>query len=356
MDAQQIGEIPMSYPALKPVLFSTPLRSVATPAERRVNPACPPGSPSSPVTALPLGSAGDQFRFETRNEETSWALDELDVVIEPHNEVIWQFMRPRARPSFTRELLSDLNTVADGIEAAFARSAGSQRGPARFVVTASHIPGIFNLGGDLGLFLRLIEARDRNGLTHYARGCAQGQFRLHSSFGVPVVMVALVQGDALGGGFEAILAHDIVVAETQAQFGLPEVLFNLFPGMGAYSFLSRRVGAVQAERMILSGKIYGAEELHQLGLIDRLAAPGEGQEAVYAMMEEFNRNRHSREAVLKARKIVNPVTTEELVQIADVWVDAALQLSDTDLRRMSHLARAQDRRWAKLNGQSQQKA
>lgn len=307
---------------------------------------------SSVVTTLPLAQFGsDPFRFETCNDETSWALEEVDVVYEPRNEVIWQYMRPRSRPSFTRGLIHDLNMVADSIEATFARCAHKQDKPARFVVTASRVEGIFNLGGDLGLFLHLIEAKSRDALRQYAHGCARGQFRLHSNYHVPVCMVALVQGDALGGGFEAILAHDVVVAERQAQFGLPEVLFNLFPGMGAYTFLTRRVGAVQAERMILSGKIYSAEELHDLGIVDQLAATGEGVEAVYELMQEFTRQRHSREAVLKARKIVNRVTLEELIEIADVWVDAALQLSDADLRRMSHLAKAQDRRWARLNAQ-----
>lgn len=301
-----------------------------------------------PVTALSVGPfAADPFRFETCTEEADWHLDELDVVIEPKYQAIWQYMRPRGRPSFTHGLLRDLNSVGDGVEAAFARSASGHH-PARFIVTASRIPGIFNLGGDLGLFLRLIENRDRDGLRHYAHGCARGQFRLHKGFNVPVSMVALVQGDALGGGFEAILAHDVVIAERQAQFGLPEVLFNLFPGMGAYTFLARRLGPVQAERMILSGKIYGAEELFELGIIDRIVEPGEGITAVYDFMADFNRSRHSRQAVLKARKIVNAVTLEELIDIADVWVDTALQLSESDLRRMGHLARAQDRRWAKI--------
>jgi Enoyl-CoA hydratase/carnithine racemase len=308
-----------------------------------------PSAHATHATALSLNHfASDQFQFEDCTEETRWRLDELDVVIEPQRKTIWQFMRPQARPSFTRGLLRDLNKVADGVEAAFARCTSQQQRPVDFVVTSSHMPGIFNLGGDLGLFLQLIEQRDRDGLRRYAHACARGQYRLHTSFDVPVSMVALVQGDALGGGFEAALAHDVIIAERQAKFGLPEVLFNLFPGMGAYTFLARRLGSVQAERMILSGKIYGAEELHDMGIIDRLAEPGEGVDAVHEFMTEFQRIRHCRQAVLKARKIVDRVTLEELIDIADVWVDTALQLGESDLRRMGHLAKAQDRRWSKL--------
>ena len=55
---------------------------------------------------------------------------------------------------------------------------------------------------------------------------------LRSSFDLPFTTISLVQGDALGGGFEAALAGDVVIAEKSAQFGFPEVMFNLFPGNG----------------------------------------------------------------------------------------------------------------------------
>ena len=61
---------------------------------------------------------------------------------------------------------------------------------------------------------------------------------MRSSFNLPFTTISLVQGDALGGGFEAALCGDIIIAEKQARFGFPEVLFNLFPGMGAYNSCS----------------------------------------------------------------------------------------------------------------------
>ena len=63
--------------------------------------------------------------------------------------------------------------------------------------------------------------------------------------GLPLITIALVQGEALGGGFESILSFDVVIAERDARFGLPEAMFGLFPGMGAHSFLSRRLGSAQ---------------------------------------------------------------------------------------------------------------
>jgi DSF synthase len=199
-------------------------------------------------------------------------------------------------------------------------------------------------------FIQLIESGDRERLSWYARICAKGQYRRAIGLDLPVCTIALVQGDALGGGFEAALAHDVIIAERGANFGLPEVLFNLFPGMGAYSFLARRLDTTRAERMILSGKVYSAEELHEMGVIDRLVETGDGREAVRDFICDFRRAPAARRALLRARRIVHSITLRELIEIADLWVDAALTLGPAEMRRMGHLAKAQDRRWSKLHG------
>lgn len=277
-----------------------------------------------------------------------WQLEQLEGQLDRATGALWLFMKPRARPSFTPELLRDLNAVGDAVESAFNVPAARENPPLRFIVLGSRVPGIYNLGGDLSLFQRLIEAQDREGLRRYAHACVRSQYRVYCGLNTPVCMVALVQGDALGGGFEAALANDVIIAERKARFGLPEVLFNLFPGMGAYSFLSRRIGAVQAERMILSGKVYTAEELYDLGVVDMVVDDGCGEAGVADFITTFERTRIARRAVLETRKIVNPVSYQELIDVTDVWVDAALQLSASDLRRMSHLAKAQERRWSKI--------
>ena len=92
--------------------------------------------------------------------------------------------------------------------------------------------------------------------------------------------ISLIQGEALGGGFESALSSNVIIAERRARMGFPEILFNLFPGMGAYSLLSRRLGMKRAEDMIFSGRIYTAEELHEMGVVDLLVEDGTGETAV----------------------------------------------------------------------------
>jgi DSF synthase len=156
--------------------------------------------------------------------------------------------------------------------------------------------------------------------------------------------ISLVQGDALGGGFESALSSDIVVAEERAQMGLPEILFNLFPGMGACSLLSRRIGMRAAEELILSGKVLPAAKLHEMGIVDVLAKDGEGESAVTQWIMNNDRRHNGMRAVFAARQHVHPVTRDELDAITETWVDAALRIEDRDLKMMSRIVRAQMRR------------
>lgn len=265
----------------------------------------------------------------------------LNVEIEPRHGVYWCRMRPGDRPSFTPELLSDLASMQRGLIGMFRGGAT----PIRYYVLASELPGIFNLGGDLTVLADCIRIRDRAGLVRYARACIDVLYTNAVGFDLPVVTVALVQGDALGGGFEAALSCDVIVAEKGARFGLPEVLFNLFPGMGAYSFLARRLGSARAEKMILSGRIYTAEELHEMDIVQVLADPGGGEQAVRDFIERSSKRHNAQSGVFRVGRLVSPLSYDELRDITEIWVDAAINLSESDLRKMERLTAAQNRRW-----------
>ncbi|TCZ66616.1 crotonase/enoyl-CoA hydratase family protein [Roseicella aquatilis] len=268
----------------------------------------------------------------------------LDTAYDAERGIYWCRLRPTDRPCFSPQLLRDIAAMHAAIPELFAADAPLP--PPRWFVCGSAIPGIFNLGGDLGLFRKLIAAGDRAGLVRYGHAAVEAIHRNHTALDLPMITVALVQGDALGGGFECALAHDLIVAERGAKFGLPEVLFNLFPGMGAYSFLSRRLGRAAAEEFILSGTIRTAEELHAMGLVDVLAEDGEGEAALLAHLDRNARFHNARQAMYRARRKVDPVTLHELREVVEVWAEAAMRLSEQDLRRMARLCGAQDRRIA----------
>lgn len=293
-----------------------------------------PATASFADTAAPFEIAAAPRSYET-----------VDVEVDAGRGVFWCRLNPLGRPCFSPELLRDVGAMHRAIEARF-RAAGPRHPPFRYFVCGSAIPGIFNLGGDLGLFRTLIAAGDLDGLRRYGHAAVEAIHRNHTALNLPMVTIALVQGDALGGGFECALAHDLIIAEKSAKFGLPEVLFNLFPGMGAYSFLSRRLGRQAAEKMILSGRIYTADELHGMGLVHTVVPDGEGEQAVKDYVDANGRWHNAHHATYKAGRRVDPVTLDELRDVVDGWAEAALRLSETDLRRMARLAAAQDRRIA----------
>ncbi|MGB5742634.1 MAG: crotonase/enoyl-CoA hydratase family protein [Sedimenticolaceae bacterium] len=268
---------------------------------------------------------------------------QLDVDWNSDEGTVWCLMKPTPRACFSPQLLSEIEQLPEILRSAGVAESGAARRPC-FLVYGSKIPGIFNLGGDLKLFRRLIEARDRQGLEEYARACIRVSHLVSNGFGLPLTTISLIQGTALGGGMEGALAANLIVAERDVNMGLPEVLFNLFPGMGAYSFLSRRLGAAETERVILSGKTWRAEELHDLGIVDILAEPGQGEATVRDYISERRRRSpNTMMALQRVRQAANPVSYEELEEIALIWVDAALGLNDRDLRIMDRLVRSQDK-------------
>jgi DSF synthase len=271
--------------------------------------------------------------------------EQLETRFDPDLAIAWTYMNPSGTPCFNTGLLKDLRSHDHALEMSggYVPFEGTMC-RASYHVLASQTRGIYNLGGDLSSFAQFILAHDRNGLMDYATLCIDDIYARICNYNSPLITVSLVQGDALGGGFETAISSNVVIAERNAKMGFPEILFNLFPGMGAYSLLGRRVGAKRAEEMILSGRIYSAPELHALGVVDILAEPGEGEAAVYEYVRGNERRYNGAQAVFRCRQQFQPITYDELMNITKIWVEAALRLDERDLKLMNRLVRAQRKR------------
>jgi len=124
--------------------------------------------------------------------------------------------------------------------------------------------------------------------------------------------------------------------------GFPEILFNMFPGMGAFNLVSRKTSLAMAEKMIMHGGIYCAEELFELGIVDVLAENGEGEQAVRDYTVRHSRRRSGLQAIRSISNLVSPINKESLMQIVDIWVDTAMKLGPRDIKTMERLVRAQN--------------
>ena len=263
----------------------------------------------------------------------------LDIQYEEEHALAWYRMNAHPRPCFTPEVVREIQEWFDSI------ILSGNDNKLKYLVMGSSVPNVFCLGGDLNLFLEFIKQVDREAIYQYDEACIKAMYQIYTDLGQDLTTIALVQGDALGGGFEGVLANDVIIAEKSAKMGLPDILFNLFPGAGAYSFLSRKVGAALAEEMVLNGKLYTAQELYDLGIVNVLAEDGEGEQAVYDYIKRENRQWNGRQAFKKAKRLHNAVTLTELLDAAHIWADAAMNLEDKDLRMMERLVKRQSARY-----------
>ena len=281
---------------------------------------------------------------ESINRDPSFSL--IEHRSEAESGIEWCFMhqtpRPGYRPCFSEPLLVEMRECQRQIAARMANEPASN-GEIRHLVLASKAD-VFNLGGDLELFSRLIRTGDRARLLAYAQLCVSVAFHFARMADDQVHSVAVVQGDALGGGFEAALCCHTIIAEEGTGMGFPEVLFDLFPGMGAYTFLSRRVTPAQAERMMLDGNIYSSEDLYRMGVVDMLVPRGEGLQAARELVRRRRRMGNALRSLNTVRATCNPVSLDELMSVTATWVDAAMRLSERGLQNMERLVRAQKRR------------
>ncbi len=274
--------------------------------------------------------------------------EQFNVRYEEDQKAIWYTLNPHNRPCFNHDLLAELAHFQKRLSEHNQKAIDIGKClPIRYTVLDSAVPGVFNLGGDLELFYGLISRADGEGLFAYAKACIDVLYPNAVNYGQPLTTISLVQGEALGGGFEAAISSNIVVAEESARFGLPEILFNLIPGMGAYSFLIRKTTPDIVERMITGGEIFTARQMQELKLVDEVVADGEGVSAVRGILARHQRKGNAYTAFGRVRQCINPVTYEELIRITRIWVDTALQLGPRDMRMIENLIRAQDRRKAR---------
>ncbi len=250
-------------------------------------------------------------------------------------------MRHPDRPCFTPELLAS----GERLFAALARIRARDARPGH-LVWSSLRPGVFSLGGDLELFLSCLRRGDRAGLEAYARACLDLVWRSYHSFELGLRSLFLVEGAAFGGGFEAVLTGDVVIAEKGVRFGFPEILFGLFPGMGGVSLLQRRLRAGEARRLLEEGRSLEAEEMAALGLVQILAPEGGARRALARHLAARSVHLAADLALDRARKRAERLDRAELSDILELWLARAFALEPPMLRRMEHFARCQRRKSA----------
>lgn len=154
----------------------------------------------------------------------------------------------------------------------------------------------FVAGGDISYFQTL----DSSTAENYALGIQRMQNALQD-LSVPVI--AAVNGVALGGGCELMMACDIRIADERAVFGQPEVTLGIIPGAGGTQYLPRLVGPGIAKRMLFSGERIDAAKAKEIGLVDEVVPAGDTLDVALELASQINANAPL--AVAAAKRSVN---------------------------------------------------
>ena len=263
---------------------------------------------------------------------------QLSGYYEAERHTVWMMLRAQPRPCFNHALIEEIMNLSWLVrQSGFAVD---------FWVTGSLVPEMYNVGGDLQFFVECIQHGRREALRAYARACVDCVHAASRGFDTGAISLAMVEGSALGGGFEAALAHHFVLAQRDARLGFPEIAFNLFPGMGGYSLVARRSGMKLAEELIYKGESHTAEWYEQHDLVDLLFEPGQSYVSTRTFIDTLRPKLNGVRAMLRARTRVLQLPRSELMDITEDWVDAAFCLEPKDIAYMERLVMLQNRHHA----------
>jgi DSF synthase len=254
--------------------------------------------------------------------------ENINIIIESKKKILWlEFGN-------NHELHISLTTISDYCDALATISYLIKNNNICTVIIKSLNKRVWNMGGDLEFFINCIKSNNIDQLKDYAYKSVKAIHAISNGFNSDAVVISLVQGNAYGGGFECALASDYIVSEGHVQYSFPESLFGTFPGMGAYSFLTRKIGFDKASKMINSPSRWTAEELIELKIID-LIVERDSSEKLISLIEK---NRFLPKG--KIEKNCAP-SLNELLSIVDEWIETVLKLDGEKLELMQKIVVAQ---------------
>lgn len=183
--------------------------------------------------------------------------------------------RPKASNAFNTQMAWDLITVFEGLTITPAET--------RVVVVTGAGDKAFCAGGDL---------KERNGMSDQAWAAQHLVYErmVRAVIGCPLPVIGAINGAAFGGGCELVAAFDFAYVSENARFAQTEVQIGIIPGAGGTQTLARAVGERRAKELILSGKVFTAQDALDWGLANRVCPPDDLLDTALAMAETIARN------------------------------------------------------------------
>ncbi|MBU0516765.1 MAG: enoyl-CoA hydratase/isomerase family protein, partial [Proteobacteria bacterium] len=185
------------------------------------------------------------------------------VTREDHGGVAYLTLnRPEAMNALNETVVGQLAEVFDAADA----------DPSVKSIVIAGAGKAFIAGADIGYFIKNIK---NNQIDKTVAFTAYGQELLKRIDNSPKLVIARMDGLALGGGAEIALCADTIVATPQATMGFPETGIGIYPGLGGTQRTARYVGPELAKYLVFTGRVLGAEDARRIGLVEYVVDPGE---------------------------------------------------------------------------------
>jgi enoyl-CoA hydratase/carnithine racemase len=211
--------------------------------------------------------------------------------------------RPEKRNAMSQQLLLELG---DALRAAAADV------EVHCVVLRGEGP-VFSAGVDLG---ELAESSGQPGVLRPFRKVFLDCANLCEEMAKPVV--CQIHRTCVGGALEVALGCDLRIASSDAQLGLPEVRFGIIPDVGGSTRLPAVVGLGRAKELIMTARMIDAAEGERIGLLNRVVAPEQLEQATQQLVEELLANSHV--AVGRAKRVLDASARPTLAQSLEMEI------------------------------------
>lgn len=150
---------------------------------------------------------------------------------------------------------------------------------------------------------------------------------------LPQLTIAVINGPVFGAGLEMALACDFRIASTRAFFGMPQVKLGIIPHLGGIARLTRIVGPAWTKEIIFRGRNFNAMEALRVGLVNRVAEPGDLLGTAQKWAAEFASSPPS--AVRTAKQLINATFEMESISADRIMREAQAMLLQTEEFRLA---------------------
>ena len=195
--------------------------------------------------------------------------------------------RPEALNALNEEVLTELYEVMDLLD---------KDSSVRVIILTGAGEKSFVAGGDISL----MKGMDLEKALKFAQ---KGHKTMNRVAAMNKIVIAAINGFALGGGCELAAACDIRIADEKAKMGIPEVVLGVIPGFGGTQRISRLIGKGYTMEMLATGDKYPAQECLKMGLVNRVVPQEQLIDSCMEMAEKIAAN--SRNAIAVGKKCVS---------------------------------------------------